>query len=317
MKYPLFTCFLLLTLTSFSQSRQQQLMRAEVLVADSNYGKAITIYSQLLKTDSTDFEVYQKRGDLYRDMHDYAQALNDYSYSIHYNRRNCLCWIRRAALFDQLEEYEKSLMDYNSALPLAEEKDMKLLVLVNRAEAKRRLKQNVGAASDFKLAYQVDSTNLGVLADLGATLGDEHPEEALFYLGKAIVIDSTFEGGLGNMAFLYIKLKNYKKAMELSNKLLRIKPNEPYALNNRGYAKMQLGDLEGALEDINNSILLLPYNSFAFRNRGMLYLKQNRKAEACNDFFKALALGFTKEYGDEVERLIKENCGKKAEPDKM
>jgi hypothetical protein len=42
-----------------------------------------------------------------------------------------------------------------------------------------------------------------------------------------------------------------------------------------------------------------------------------KKSESCGDFYKALGLGFTKEYGDEVERFIKENCGKKAEPGKM
>jgi len=80
---------------------------------------------------------------------------------------------------------------------------------------------------------------------------------------------------------------------------------------------MQLGDPEGALEDINNSILILPYNSYAFRSRGELYLKMDKKDESCNDFYKAPGLGFTKTYGDEIERFIKENCSKNAEPGKM
>lgn len=317
MKALLFFSFVLVSLVAHSQTRQQSIMRAELLQADSNYGKAITIYNQLLATDSTDFEVYQRRAGLYRDMHDYEQALRDYSRALAVNHRYCLGWIQRAGLFATLGNYEKSLLDYNTALPLAVEKDMKLLILSNRGEVKRKLNKPEEATQDFKMALQVDSTSLGVLANLGAILGDDHAEEALFYLGKAIALDSTFEGGLGNMAFLYIKLGQYAKSLECTNRLLRIRPGEPYALNNRGYAKMQQGDLEGALEDINNSILVLPYNSFAFRNRGLLYLKQGKISESCSDFYKALGLGFTKEYGDEVENLVKKNCGKKVEPNKM
>ena len=49
-------------------------------------------------------------------------------------------------------------------------------------------------------------------------------------------------------------------------------------------------------------------NSYAYRNRGLLYIKQHKPEEACADLHKALSLGFTENYGDEVEELVKKNC---------
>jgi tetratricopeptide (TPR) repeat protein len=320
MKIPLLVATLSLSLaTAFCQDRTQLLQAAEKLAADSNYGKAINLYNKQLMADSTDYEVYERRGDLYVDMKDYQQAFKDYTYSIHYNSHYCRAWAQRAALLAKLEYLDKALDDYNAALLLAgDNKDLKLMIFVNRGDVKRRMNQMEEAVSDFRRAFQLDSTNLGILADLGASLSHvNQKEEAIHYLEKAIAIDPTFEGGIGNLAFLYGELGNYAKSIELDNQLLRLKPNEPFALNNRGYAKIQSGDLEGALEDINNSILQMPYNSYAFRNRALLYLKRQKRSEACSDLQKALDLGFTKDYGDEVEQLMKKNCQPDTKLNKM
>ena len=55
-------------------------------------------------------------------------------------------------------------------------------------------------------------------------------------------------------------------------------------------------------------------NSYAYRNRGLLYIKQHKPEEACADSHKALSLGFTENYGDEVEELVKKNCQNLVDP---
>jgi tetratricopeptide (TPR) repeat protein len=109
---------------------------------------------------------------------------------------------------------------------------------------------------------------------------------------------------------LYSEIGEYKKALALSNKLIAMHPKEGVALNNRGFIKYKMNDLTGALEDINNSILLVADNSFAFKNRGLVYIAMNRNNEACADFQKAIYLGFSTNYGTEVEELQKKFCGK-------
>lgn len=319
MKLILLNILLLATaISAFAQTRGQLLAQAEVAVTDSNYGKAINLYDKQLAADSADYEVYQKRGDLYMDMKDFQQAFKDYSYSIHYNARYWEAWVRRAQLLTTLDYYDKAINDYNTALPLAENNDIRVLILTNRGEAWRHLDQWEEAAKDFQSALGIDSTNLAVLADLGNTFFHlKRSTEGIAYLEKAIAIDSTFEGGIGNLAFAYAEMGNYAKSIELNNRMLRLKPNDPYSLNNRGYAKMQMGDLDGGLEDINNSILKMPYNSYAFRNRALLHIKQHKKAEACADLNKALELGFSKEYGSEVEDLIKKYCQSDEKTNKM
>ena len=303
-----------------SSSRKDQLDQAHKLVADSNYGKAISIYNRLLQTDSMDGEVYRLRGDLYVDMHDYSRAYADLTHAVHCNRKDPFARIQRAGLLYKMEYYDESINDYDAALMVTDKDSTQLmtLILVNRSNIKRILRQPTAALTDLLQAYSIDSSQLGVLSNLANILSElGRKTEAIAYLERSIRIDSTFSGGLGNLAFIYSGMGNYKKAVELNTRLLRIQHNEPFALNNRGYAKVMDGDIEGGLEDINNSILVSPYNSYAFRNRAIAYIKLHKKAEACSDLAKAKELGFSKYYGDEVDELIKKNCQSEEKPNKM
>lgn len=92
--------------------------------------------------------------------------------------------------------------------------------------------------------------------------------------------------------------------------MLTLEPDEPLSYNNRAYNKYKLGDLKGALADVEKSIRLYPTNSYAFRNRALIYIAMKKNANACQDINKALELGFTTMYGDQVEKLKEEHCVK-------
>ena len=78
--------------------------------------------------------------------------------------------------------------------------------------------------------------------------------------------------------------------------------------NNRGYAKYKLKDYKSALKDITRSIDLYPANSYAFRNRALVYLSLDKKEKACENLQKAIDLGYSGMYGNDVEELLKKNC---------
>jgi len=82
------------------------------------------------------------------------------------------------------------------------------------------------------------------------------------------------------------------------------------AFNNRGFVKYKMHDFDGALKDINKSLQAYPENSFAYKNRGLVYIAENKMREACIDLHKAVDLGFSEVYGDEVQNLINKYCKK-------
>lgn len=307
-----FLVFLSFIPNAWSQGNEQKLIdSAFKFIDDHNYGKAINIYNSILATDTKNARVYELRGLAYQEIKDYESAFRDYCRSIDADHRYWMGYLRRADLLAMGEDFNEALKDYDIALQFADSTLEKISILVNRAQAKRRQQNVDGAITDLNKVLEYDSSNVAALTNLGAFLPEVgKPQEAIKCLEKVIRLDSTFEGGYGNLAFLYSELGEYKKALEVSNKLLSFKPNEALALNNRGYIKYKLNDLAGALEDINNSIQLYPGNSYAFRNRGLVYIAMKKSYEACADFNKSLNLGFSKEYGNEVEELVKKHCTK-------
>jgi tetratricopeptide (TPR) repeat protein len=308
--------FLSILQNAWSQGNvQQRIDSAFKYIDDHNYGKAINLYNNILAADPKNARVYELRGLAFQEIKDYGSAFRDYCRTIDSDHGYWLGYLRRADLLVLGEQFKDAILDYDMALQFADSIQWKETVLVNRAQAKRSLHNIEGAVADLEKVLEFNPSSLAALVNLGALLPEiGKTEKAIKCLEKVIQLDSTFVGGYGNLAFLYSEMGEYQKALEISNKLLSFKPDEAYALNNRGYIKYKLNDLAGAMEDINNSIQRLPANPYAFRNRGLVYIAMKKNNEACADFKKALNLGFSEEYGNEVEELVKKHCTKASNP---
>jgi tetratricopeptide (TPR) repeat protein len=246
---PLFICLPFLYVQA--QIHTRLIDSASKYIDAKNYGKAINIYSSILASDSMSSRVYELRGSAYQEMQDYESAMLDFNFTIKRDPCYWLGYLRRADLYAYREYFEYAINDYNYAFALADSASQKVAILVNRAHAKRSLTDTIGAESDYRRALKYDSTDIVALSNLGTLLAETgKSREAIKCLENVIRLDSTFSGGFGNLAFLYSLLGDYKKCVEINNRLLAIQPNAPYALNNRGFAKFKLNDPEGALEDI-------------------------------------------------------------------
>ncbi|MCB9232108.1 MAG: hypothetical protein H6581_10615 [Bacteroidia bacterium] len=158
-------------------------------------------------------------------------------------------------------------------------------------------------------ADQVDPDHL-ITARLWCTyylFKDMFPE-ALPYSEKLVAAYSEDLGYLNNYAFILGELKQYEKALEIFNRIIRLDPKSAFPWSNRGHIKFRLGDNYGALKDINQSIHLDPENSYAYRNRALVYLDWKKMDDACKDLQTAREKGFLRMYGPEVEGLIEKNC---------
>lgn len=100
-------------------------------------------------------------------------------------------------------------------------------------------------------------------------------------------------------------------ALEYNNKVIELDKDQPLAFNNRGYVKYKLNDLKGAMQDVNHSLELYPSNSFAYKNRALIFIALKQMNFACEDLQKAISLGFTSMYGDEVQKLLEKYCTRK------
>jgi len=166
-----------------------------------------------------------------------------------------------------------------------------------------------GAYADYKSGYALDSSVVYMLDEFSALCVKlEKWDEAIRLCRRLIVLEPAHVNGYPRLGYSLQKAGRYKESNEALDMAIAQHPKEPYPYSNRSYNKMKLGDLEGAMKDVNQSIRLDRTNSYAYRNRGLIYLAMGEKVQACGEFRMALDLGFTKNYGNEVEELYKTTC---------
>jgi Caspase domain len=90
----------------------------------------------------------------------------------------------------------------------------------------------------------------------------------------------------------YAQYGEFAHAINDLDEAIRLKPDDPDALNNRCWVRTILGDtfqaLEQALDDCNKALTIHPDFGDALDSRGLIYLKQCRNADALADYNSAL-----------------------------
>ena len=113
---------------------------------------------------------------------------------------------------------------------------------------------------------------------------------------------------VGNIGYLFLEMEQYDSAIVYFTKILSLDPNDPLAYNNIGICYYHKGQLTKAMNNIEESIQLDPKNPYAYRNRGLVYAALSKPELACIDYQKALNLGYTQMYGDDITQFIEDTC---------
>jgi tetratricopeptide (TPR) repeat protein len=83
-----------------------------------DYDGAIADESVAIRLDPKDASAYVKRGQAYRDKGDYAKAIADYNEAIRLHPKNASVYLWRAGAFGLKGDYDKAIADYNEAIRL-------------------------------------------------------------------------------------------------------------------------------------------------------------------------------------------------------
>lgn len=309
MKYFLALVLMALNIGANAQSRDELYKKARGFYEKEDYSNALVQVNAVLAKDSTDLDGLILKGNTLERLKKYQEAFDTYSYTVAMYPSDVIAINQRGLLLNKLQEFEYAIMDFTNALGLPSPDSLKLVLYVNRGAAKVNIRDFKGAYDDFMAAYKIDSLQIGILNNLAAVCDEVGKgDQTLKYLYRVLEIDSTFIGAYGNIGFKYQEMGDYKKAIGFFDKVLSLSPDDALAYSNRSFNRYKLGDLAGALTDANKAIELYPSNSYAFRNRALIYLAMKKNTEACADLKEALDIGFTKMYGDEVQKLVSAHC---------
>lgn len=220
-----------------------------------------------------------------------ADLMIEYGQMLHYNNKDakadsvynttyeyCLTDSQTAYLYDRHSKIKIALVDYDNALKL----QMKSLEYAPNSAA-----------------Y---TCNVGYVY-----LGIKDYEQAIVWFEKANAMEEMWEI-TNNLALAYSYVGKHDLAIKMYKKILKEEPTDPRALNNMGYAYVEAGKIQTGIDYMLKSLEYWPNNSYAYRNLGLAELKRKNHMNACYYFSKALELGYTRDYGLDVEEFKKANC---------
>lgn len=221
----------------------------------SNYlSKAIDDYNTAIKLNPNNYKTYKSRGDAYYKSQKYLSAIKDYDifiaklpndYWVFYNRGKAN--IELGNLHEAVKDFDKSLLIYPHPL-----------VYKNRAECRFKLKDYLGAISDYEKAEENgNSRNSYNIALIKKQLKD--------YTGALKEINNHLANSFGcDAEFYYLKgaikeeLEDYRGAIKDYLKFpgacygnLSYAPNIPFCI---GRCQFYLGNYNTAIKEFNKAI---------------------------------------------------------------
>ncbi|MFY0601518.1 MAG: hypothetical protein JXR03_17720 [Cyclobacteriaceae bacterium] len=115
-------------------------------------------------------------------------------------------------------------------------------------------------------------------------------KQAIFSLSEAINLDPGNADIALHLAFAHNMLKNYKDSIKYSSQIIEIDEFSESAWINRGYAYNMTGKYNLALKDLTRSINLNSNNKKSRAHRAFSYIKLNELENAEKDNIKAYEL---------------------------
>ncbi len=285
------------------------LERAEYFSQISNFVDALRDVERAMAIDSTQGEIFLKKGDIHSKMLDEKKAYKDYSQCILLEPKNTDCLLKKAYLDIVLKNYPLALSLINDALKINE-------TLPYAYYLKGKLYKETGdttlACSSYQTAIEVDPTYYEAYIEAGLLFHNRKHELAKEYYRSAIEVRPTSIEPWYNLAMFlqetgYKKNTNYKEAFACYDSILKIDPQFAAAPFNKGYIYLEyLQQYDSAAYYFSKSIDLFPKYYQAYYNRGLSNESMNKRQEAESDY--RMALNIKPDYTEaarSLDRLLK------------
>jgi tetratricopeptide (TPR) repeat protein len=221
---------------------------------DFDHDRAIADYTAALNINPGDTDALRSRAWGYHwAKGDYDRAIADYTAALRINSGDTEALSGRASAYESKGDYDRAIWDYDAMLR------------INPNDA--------SALGNRGYAYALRGNDDKAIADVIAALGID--PNNLLYL---------------NLGARYLQWKEYDQSIALYNAVLRVKPNDYYALYYRGRAYLDKGDYDRAIAEYNQYIRFNPNDAGAYNNRGSAYAGKGEPDKAIVDYETALRI---------------------------
>lgn len=296
---------------SFGQSPERIQEKIVELQTNGDFEKAGKLYSKLIELFPDSSDLYVQKAQSLCMAGKTSEAFEVYDQAFKMDPKNPLLFLSRGCCFLDHEYYDKGVQDFTDGIALTDVDSILASFYINRASGRIAYMDVAGALEDNLKVLEYDSNNIAMHNNIGMTYGKmKEFDKAELHLKKVLELDSSFPGGFMNLGFLYSEMGNFEKALEALDLAIKKFPDQPFPYNNRGLVKHRLGNSDGAISDIQKSLKMYPDNSYAFRNLAIIYNDLGKTEKSCENCKRAIDMGFTTNYGNEMRTFYTDHCTK-------
>lgn len=273
MKTQLFVIGLLITFFCFGQNTtmdvQQILLQAKEDYAQKRFEKVESDLSALLSENDNNYIYVKLLADAKHKLEKYEAAVELYSDAIKLNKDDFSVFFNRGAARIFLFDYKNALKDLNIAIKMHPD-SAEMFYYKGYAEAKL-FKYNDAIVS-YNKAIELKPNYAAAIYNRGAAKGElDEFDAGMADFNKALALQPDLDNGYLNLALANLGLEKYQEAIEGFDKVIE--------LRDQNLAK-------------------------AYFYRGEALFELDKRDEACNDYNRAMNLGY--EYAKIRQRNL---CG--------
>lgn len=220
--------------------------------------------------------------------HDYPKAFEYYTKAIETDSSNSLYYSHRASLREQMQDYLGAIRDYTEVIRLDDE-DEAMHVYFQRGYVYSLGGNDKRAKKEFLSIAQIYPNNseeiYGLQIDYLCRIGEY--KEAISICNKLIKLNPA--EGYSQRADVYLILKDFKQVLRDFSKAINIEPNNIYHYRDRIPALIAKGDYLEAIQDLTKVIKFggIGHSKF-YRLRGDARYQIKDFAGAIEDYTEAI-----------------------------
>lgn len=282
----------------------KQIELAEGIITAGNYKKAITILVELCNNDPLNDHVRALLGYTKFAIHEIEESLNDLNKAIEINPNNDLAHWYLSQIFSEKFEFNKARKHIEKAHEI---NSTNWYYVSDFAFIEQQLTNHKNSIElNNKILKEFPNEPFARASRGYSYLEMQEYELAIQDFHIALENNPNDHMTLNNLGFALVEYGNFKDSIKYFKLAIKIEPNFAYPYDNMGYAYHLDGNHSFALQLINKSIEMDPSNSWAYKNRAIVKYDLGQLDDAIDDLEVAGALGYTEDYDNKVNELLKQ-----------
>lgn len=269
-----------------------------------NFDQALDHFTQALKLEPKNAELYYLRAITYTWLDDYDKALADFDRAIQLDPKMAEVFYERGIAHLYLENYDLAEKDFDQAVGL----DVEYIdAYVGRAWLYYLTDEYDAARKDIAQALRLDQEVADIYHVRGLILLDTGEfDQAIADFSKAIELEPDSAAAFNRRGLAYHARGDLAKALEDFEQALKLEPDFIDATYNRGLVNYDRGAYQSAIADFTTVIKQYPDFGLAYLQRGAAYGEIKDYAKAIADVEQALQLELSASDRTDAKKLLED-----------